>query len=589
MELTRWMRAAGPRGTALAAAALALGLGGGVAATAGIASAERDTTTAALTLRSAGVRTALNTTFQRYADTMHDIAAAAATRPATLSPTVASITGSRLAGAHQVVVTDADGKVLAQHTVDGSTPPPRTTLDPEPQLAETMRHARENGRLVAGPVHVLPADRELPAGGRPAAFDLVAPVYGPEFRGWVIVAVRADDLLRQSLRTADVTDVTAVVTETGTGQEIARWTEDGDAAGSQLQSVDVVVAGHGWHIAVRPTTTLTAAAHSAAAPLTMLGAILLSLLTAAALLAAEVGRNRAAARAARAAADARTAQDRARAADDRAAAACDEVRAVHEQALVTHEQVRTAEEALRKREAELAGFATTAGEHLHAPLNTIASVTEMLVEDAAPHLDQASRGFLERIGTSTRRMLATVDKLVAYTSATDAALKPEAIDATGLTLGVVAASLDQAIDQRPSIEVGDLPVVMADAHLLGEVVGQLVDNAVRFVRHGTPARITIGAREHTPGWWRIEVADRGIGIPEEQRDQIFAPFHRAPAAEGFPGTGLGLAVCRRIIALHGGEIGVDPHPGGGSIFWFTVAASATAPAPEAEIFAADLA
>jgi signal transduction histidine kinase len=90
------------------------------------------------------------------------------------------------------------------------------------------------------------------------------------------------------------------------------------------------------------------------------------------------------------------------------------------------------------------------------------------------------------------------------------------------------------------------------------------------VRHGSTARVTVGARQSATGWWRFEVADRGIGVPAEHRDRIFSPFHRTPAAEGFPGTGLGLATCRRIVALHGGEIGVEPNPGGGSIFWFTM-------------------
>ncbi|MEV6601025.1 ATP-binding protein [Actinoplanes sp. NPDC051346] len=626
MTFTRWLRAVGPRGTALAAATLTLGLGTGAAATAGIAAAERDATAAALTLRSASVRTALDTAFQRYADTMHDIATAAATQPAaTLPSTVARIAGSRLAGAHQVVVTNAAGGILAQHTVDGSTPPPRVTLDPEPRLAETMRLARDNGRLVAGPVHVLPSDRGLPAAGQPAAFDLVAPVYGAGFRGWVVVAVRAPELLRQSLRAADVTGVAAVVTETtadGGTHEIARWTGDGSPAGALRDTVDVVVAGTVWHVLVRPTAALVGAARTPAAPLAMLGATVISLLAAAGLLTAEAGRKRAQAAARREAADAAAAHDRAQAAHDRAQAAQDRARAAEDRAraagesardqirateesarerllaveqsarqqfLATEDALLTAEDALREREAELSGFAAAAGEHLHAPLHTIASVTEMLVEDAAPQLDQASRGFLERIGTSTRRMLSTVDELIAYTSATDTALKPEAIDATGLTLGVVAGRLDRAGDRRPGIEVDDLPAVMVDAHLLGEVVGHLVDNALRFVRHDTAPRITIGAREHAPGWWRIEVSDRGIGVPEEQRDRIFAPFHRAPAAEGFPGIGLGLAVCRRIVALHGGEIGVDPNPGGGSIFWFTVAAATTEPLPGTELFAADLA
>ncbi|WP_316318913.1 sensor histidine kinase, partial [Clavibacter michiganensis] len=91
----------------------------------------------------------------------------------------------------------------------------------------------------------------------------------------------------------------------------------------------------------------------------------------------------------------------------------------------------------------------------------------------------------------------------------------------------MAGRLDRIAGRRPGIEGGDLPAVLADAELLGEVLGQLVDNAARFGRHGSAATISSGAREHAPGWWRLEVADRGIGVPEEQRERIFAPFHRA--------------------------------------------------------------
>jgi signal transduction histidine kinase len=185
-------------------------------------------------------------------------------------------------------------------------------------------------------------------------------------------------------------------------------------------------------------------------------------------------------------------------------------------------------------------------------------------------------------------MLALVDDLATYSTASDAALRLAPVDVGGLALGIAAGRLDDLDGERPSIDVGDLPAVTADPDLLGEILGRLVDNAVRFVRHGTAARVTIGAREHAPGWWRIEVADRGIGVPEEQRTRIFAPFHRAPAAEGFPGTGLGLAVCRRLVDLHGGEIGVTANPGGGSVFWFTLAASPVAPVTGHELLAADL-
>jgi len=195
------------------------------------------------------------------------------------------------------------------------------------------------------------------------------------------------------------------------------------------------------------------------------------------------------------------------------------------------------------------------------------------LEDSAPQLDATSRGFLDRIGKNTRRMLDLVEDLLAYTATTDAALRLEPVDTERLAVDVVAARLDACTGDRPRIDVGDLPVVSADADLLGQVLNQLVDNAVRFVRHGTAARITVSATALATGWYRFAVADRGIGVPEEHRERIFAPFHRTPSAEGYPGSGLGLAVCRRIVALHGGEIGVEANPGGGSVFWFTVSAT----------------
>jgi signal transduction histidine kinase len=231
-----------------------------------------------------------------------------------------------------------------------------------------------------------------------------------------------------------------------------------------------------------------------------------------------------------------------------------------------------AERVLVEREAELTGFAAAAGEHLHAPLHTIAGFTDLLLEDVAPSLDEESRGFLDRIGRNTRRMLDVVDELLEYTGTTEAAVKLEPVDVEHLTRDVAAGIARTGAD-RPAIDIGELPVVTADAALLRRLLDHLVGNALRFVRHGTPARVTIGARALPDGWWRIEIADRGIGIPADQRERVFAPFHRTPAAEGYPGTGLGLAVCKRIAALHGGEIGVEANPGGGSIFWFTVSAA----------------
>jgi signal transduction histidine kinase len=538
------------RGVALAAAVLTLGLATGAAASTSLALAEQDAISAALELRTASVRSALDKTFQRYADTMHDLVAAAATQPGpALSPTVARLVGERLDGAHGVLVVTADHKITAQHAVDGSTPPATATFRPEPELAGAMALSHDLGRLVAGPAHVLPADRNLPPAHRQLAFELAEPVHtDTAFLGWVIVSVRGGDLLEQSLRTAGVTGVAASLAEVspaGVTHEVARWSEGGPATGTAGRTVDVALAGHAWQILIRPTGDLVSTGRAAADRLTLLAAALVSTLLATIVLTLDAGRNSADARARRAA-------------DDR---------------LAGLERAHRAEQTLREREAELTGFAATAGAKLHAPLHTIAGFTDLLLEDTSPQLDDQSRGFLDRIAGSTRRMLTVVDELLAYTATIDVALKLEPVHTGRLAVDVAAARLDAGDGERPSIDVGDLPVVTADAELLGRVLDQLVGNAVRFVRHGAAARVTVSASELPSGWYRFEVADRGIGVPEEHRDRIFAPFHRTPTAEGYAGSGLGLAVCKRIIALHGGEIGMRPNPGGGSIFWFTVSAT----------------
>jgi len=97
---------------------------------------------------------------------------------------------------------------------------------------------------------------------------------------------------------------------------------------------------------------------------------------------------------------------------------------------------------------------------------------------------------------------------------------------------------------------------------------------------GRAARVDVTAAPAGPGWTRIEIADRGIGIPDEDKPDIFESFHRARTAAGYAGTGLGLAICRRIVERHGGAIGVTDNPGGGTRFHFTLPLAAAAPVAE---------
>ncbi|WP_306215575.1 sensor histidine kinase, partial [Actinoplanes sp. RD1] len=495
----------------------------------------------------------LDTTTQRYADTLHDAAVTAAAGGA-VATAVSRITADRLPGAHQIVVVSPTGAILAEHTLDGSTPPPRTVLAPPPPLARALEIARTTGRPAAGPAHVLPADLDLPPARRQSAIDLVAPVHDTAFRGWVVIAVRAGDLLRESLGANPGVAVT--LTETSAGGVTHQVATYGDASGAVSRTVEVALAGHAWQAEIRPATAL--APFAFAAPLAMLAATVVSLLLAGAVLILPAARQRPSCSGLASSGHDLTGSASAGPASSSGPESSGPASA----------------------DAEVAEFTRAASEHLHAPLHTIAGFTELLHEEAGPHLDEASRGFLDRIGASTRRMLTLVDELVAYSSAGDTALKPVPVDLTALALGVALSH-----PGRPAVDVGELPTVLADADLLGDVLTRLIDNAVRYVRHDTAPRITVAARAQAPGWWRIEVADRGIGVPEDQRARIFRPFHRAPAADAYPGTGLGLATARRIIAAHGGDLGVEPNPGGGSVFWFTVPATDLTPDFGPELFA----
>jgi signal transduction histidine kinase len=226
---------------------------------------------------------------------------------------------------------------------------------------------------------------------------------------------------------------------------------------------------------------------------------------------------------------------------------------------------------LRQREAELEAFAGVAVHDLKSPLAAVAGFTEILQETLADHGDAMTHTGLHRIAAATRRMRGLIDDLLTYATAGNGRLERETVDLNGVVADIVA-DLDTGGDAPPHVEIGHLPVVDADPLLLRQVMSNLVGNAVKYVRPGDSPYVHISAREDGDQW-RIQVADRGIGINPADRDTIFHTFQRARGSEGYPGTGLGLAICQRIIDRHGGRIGVDADPRGGSRFWFTIGAA----------------
>jgi signal transduction histidine kinase len=240
--------------------------------------------------------------------------------------------------------------------------------------------------------------------------------------------------------------------------------------------------------------------------------------------------------------------------------------------------------ALREREAELHAFAGVVAHDLKSPLTAITGYAGIAAEclQAEPADLDTARFTVDRLVASSARMRRLIDDLLTYATARDIALRVAATDLRAVVDRVVTGRLAEprpADVPAPEIYVGPLPAVQADPVLLGQLVENLIGNALRYSPPGQPARVDVTAQEHEPGWVRVEVADRGIGIPAGQHVAIFNSFHRAHPAAGVSGNGLGLAICQRIVQRHGGGIDACDNPGGGARFRFTLPAGAPAARP----------
>lgn len=220
---------------------------------------------------------------------------------------------------------------------------------------------------------------------------------------------------------------------------------------------------------------------------------------------------------------------------------------------------------LRRYETDLRVFAGVVAHDLKAPLALARGHAEVALDDVPQ--DSPVRGRLERVVRAVDRMDSMIDTLLAYTTARNAPLRLTPVELEPLIREVI----EQRVAHREARwSVGRIPRVRADAAMVRHVLDNLVGNAIKYVPDGVVPFVEVSARAVAEGWVRVEVADAGIGIPDEEKPHVFESFHRTEAAAGYTGTGLGLAICKRIVERHGGEIGVADNPGGGSRFFFTL-------------------
>ncbi|MEU4620387.1 HAMP domain-containing sensor histidine kinase [Actinoplanes sp. NPDC023801] len=223
-------------------------------------------------------------------------------------------------------------------------------------------------------------------------------------------------------------------------------------------------------------------------------------------------------------------------------------------------------------EAELRTLLAMASHDLNSPLTSIAAHVEMLRSDYADALGEDFAEDLAAIERGLRRMTRMTRDLVDHAKA-DHPLDPVPTSLRELVAEAVADHT--AGPTPPEITVtGTLPDILADADLLRRVFDNLIGNAVKYTRPGETPQINVNGLVGTDATVLIRITDRGIGVPAGDRPKVFDAFHRCHNSRGYPGTGLGLASCRRIVERLGGRIGVTGNPGGGSLFWFTLPGTA---------------
>lgn len=242
----------------------------------------------------------------------------------------------------------------------------------------------------------------------------------------------------------------------------------------------------------------------------------------------------------------------------------DELEALREASDRLDEQARD----LERSNAELEQFAYVASHDLQEPLRKVASFSQLLERRYKGQLDERADQYIAFAVDGAKRMQVLINDLLAFSRV--GRLTREHVEVDGNELvGQALANLSLAVEETGAeVTVDDLPRISGDVSLLTGVVQNLISNAIKF-RAGEGPKIHVGVRD-AGGEWEFSVADDGIGISPEYAERIFVIFQRLHPKDAYPGTGIGLAMARKIIEYHGGRIWLDTDVPSGTTFRFTL-------------------
>ncbi len=225
---------------------------------------------------------------------------------------------------------------------------------------------------------------------------------------------------------------------------------------------------------------------------------------------------------------------------------------------------------LQRVNAELQQFAYIVSHDLTEPLRTVRSFVQLLARRTQGQLDPSAHEYITFVTDAAQRMQQMLTDLLAYTKAGE---RPtfQAVDCEALLRQVLEALQVRIEECGAAITHTPLPIVFGDATRLGQLFQNLIGNALKFCEE-RPPRVRLSAQQENQ-YWRFAVQDNGIGIDRQQAARIFQVFQRLHTRREYEGTGMGLAICKRIVEQHGGRIWVESAPGQGATFFFTLPGS----------------
>lgn len=231
---------------------------------------------------------------------------------------------------------------------------------------------------------------------------------------------------------------------------------------------------------------------------------------------------------------------------------------------------RRSAEHLQRANFALQQFAYSASHDLQEPLRNIAVYSQIVGRRYAEQLDEGGREFVGYITAGAQRLEMLIRDLLAYTQISGAPdMESEPTEAAAALQGAISNLADTIRQTGAMITHDDLPKLRVRQIELQQLLQNLIGNAIKYRRPKEPPVVHISAKREGE-MWRLEVRDNGIGIAPEYRETVFGMFKRLHSDVEYPGTGMGLAICRKVVERHGGTIGVESEVGHGSVFFFTL-------------------